>query len=162
MKRVDHTYRIATYMFLTITAFFFVIKGFGLDEYSYLRFFNIFIIIFYSNKLALLNLIEKSDLSYLANYRSIFVANAIAIILSSIGLFLYLTFLDTQYLSVLEKGLLFGNHLDVSQIIGAVFIEGMASSVIVAFGVMQYWKNERRKLKRIDIKKFLNSKEVYK
>lgn len=158
MKRKDYTYRYGYYMFLSVTAFFFLMKFLYLDHYASLRAFNFVFIIYFTNKLAETNLIENNKVNYLVNFRSLVVANTLNILLCTLGLIIYLSYFNPAYTQLLGENLLFGNNLSLFEICIALCIEGMASGVIVSFIVMQYWKNEKRLLKRIDIDSYLKSK----
>ena len=58
-----------------------------------------------------------------------------------IGLITYVSLIDPGFISVLEKSFLWGSNLTLPLIIFAIAIEGIASSVICSFILMQYWKN---------------------
>ena len=147
----NNTFRIGIYMFLTIVAFFFVTKIAGLEQYTELRLFNIFIILYFSNRLARLNLIKMKNINYLNNLGSVFIANLMNVVLCSVSFFSYLTWTDPGLIKVIENSFLLGHHLTARSIVMALMVEGLASSIIVSFGVLQYWKSYKIDLMKSDI-----------
>lgn len=154
MKKRNLTLRFGIYMFVSIVALFFLMKLFGVEQVTELRLLNIVIAAWFSNKLALANLIQDSDINYVSNLGSIFFANLIAVGLSCVALIIYIKVIDTSFLNTLENGFFLGKNLSIGHILTALFMEGSATSIIVSFCVMQYWKNEKRVMKKFDIKKF--------
>jgi hypothetical protein len=151
MKKKNHTISIGVYMFLAIAVFFLAMKLFGLEQYSELRLLNILIVLYFTNKLALLNYIEDSEIGYLENMSSLFLANAISVLMSAFGMMFYLRAIDPGFLQTLENGFFFGHHLTVLRVFFGLLIEGIAISIVASFSLMQYWKDYKRVSKKVDL-----------
>jgi hypothetical protein len=98
MKKQDYTLRIGLFMFAAIAAFFFIMKIFGLEHVTELRFINILIIAFFSNRLVQRMVEDSNQVDYLNGLKSLFLANALNVVLSMAGLIVYVTFLDTNFM----------------------------------------------------------------
>lgn len=141
MKKNNYTLRIGIYMFLAIVAFFFVTKITGLEKYTELRLFNIVIILYFSNRLAYLNVMKAKTMDYLSNLGSVFIANLMNVVLCAASFFIYLIWIDPGMIKVIENSFLLGHGLSPKGVVWALLVEGLASSIIVSFGVLQYWKS---------------------
>lgn len=150
MENHSNTFRIGIYTFLAIVAFFFVIKMARLEQYTELRLFNIVIVLYFSNRLAYLNFIKRKNTNYLNNLGSVFAANLLNVVLCSISFFIYLNWVDQEFIKVVENSFLLGHDLSAFNISLALLIEGIASSAIVSFGVLQYWKNYKNEFVKMD------------
>lgn len=154
MKKKDYTLRIAFQLFLAIVGFFILMKLFGLEKVTELRFFNILIVAFFTNRLARLNSIEsEKPVGYLEGLRSLFFANAIAVVLSVVGFVIYASWIDPGFIDNFKAGLLIRENISLGEATAALFMEGMASAAIASFAIMQYWKDVRRTSRTIDIHK---------
>ena len=60
-----------------------------------------------------------------------------------ISLIIYVSLIEPDFITVLENSSLWGSNLSLPIIIFAIAIEGIASSVICSFILMQYWKNHK-------------------
>jgi hypothetical protein len=153
MKSTNKTVAFGLYMFLCYVALFFIMKLFGWEVITELRILNIFIAIFFSNRLAKFNVFSNSQRStYLGNLSSLMVANLIAVLASALGLMIYATAIDKVLMESIGGGFLFGENLTVNQVAVALVLEGSAISAIVSFSLMQYWKNTEAKTKTIERK----------
>lgn len=151
MKKHDYTVRTAVSMFATIIGFFLLMKVLGLEHITELRFFNILIVAFYSNKLAKQNVEDQNKIEYLHGLRTIFAANALNVILSVGALLLYIAFVEPNFLTNFENGFLIGSESSMAKVCTGLFMEGMAGSAIISFTLMQYWKDVTRTTKKIDL-----------
>ena len=149
MKKRNLTVRFGIYMFLSMAVLFFAMKLVGLEKITELRLLNVLIAAFFSNRLAQVNLIEDSDIDYVSNFGSLFFANLIAVVLSCVGLIFYVNVIDSGFMESLGNGFFLGKNLDINKIAVAVLLEGSAASIIVSFSIMQYWKNVKRKTRKI-------------
>lgn len=143
------TFSMGIKMFLAIGAFFLLIYLLNLGKYTELRFLNIFIIIFFSSRLAKKNVIEDDKIDYLQNLASVFTANVINVFLSIIAFAIFINFIDPDYLDEFKNGFFWGKAPGMVELCLALFFEGLAGSAIVSFGVMQYWKDYKRIHKRV-------------
>lgn len=149
MKKRNYTIRFGIYMFLSMVALFFIMKLMGLEKITELRLLNILIAGYFSNRLAQNNLIEDAEIDYVSNLGSLLFANMIAVFLSAISLFFYVKLIDPSFMLSLGNGFFLGNNLTIEKIAIAILMEGAAASIIVSFSLMQYWKNVKRKSRRI-------------
>lgn len=145
-----NTVKIGLFMFITIVAFFLATKLLGWEKYTELRLFNIVIVLYFSNRLAYLNLLSEPSVNYLKNLGSVFLANLLNVALCAISFFIYLSSIDPGLIKVIEDSFLLGHHLSAGRVVMAILIEGLASSIIVSFGVLQYWKSYKVNLVKPD------------
>ena len=58
-----------------------------------------------------------------------------------LGLIIYVDFINPSFMTVLENSAFWGQNLNLGLVVFALAIEGIASSVICSFILMQYYKN---------------------
>jgi len=142
MKTQINTIRYGLQMFIAVVAYFFLMKLFNLEKVTELRFFNILIIAYFTYALARKNAERVVDVGYLNSLGSLFVANCINVVLSVLGLYVYISFIDPGFIHNFEHSLLFGSIVTLPKICLGTLMEGIAGSIIVSFAMMQYWKRE--------------------
>ena|SRR6218665_1055732 len=147
MKSLSPAIQYGIYSFVGIGIFFLLMKAFGLENVAFLRVFNLLIIFYFSNRLARINAQENTSDQYLKSFASLFLANAITVILSVFSFAIYVSFIDVDFLSRFEGGILFAKHITLGQALASVVLEGMAGSLIVSYTLMQYWKDVKPKAK---------------
>lgn len=140
----NNTIRIAIWMFLSIAVFFGIVHLLGWTHITELRALNLVFVIYFSNKLALTNARTIEDSSYLQNLASVFLANCLNVVLSFIGFFFFIRIISSDYLEIIMNSFILGRVEAMWQVYLALFIEGFASSAVVSFAVMQYWKNNKK------------------
>lgn len=154
MKTQNYTIGIGLQLFAVVAAFFLLMKVLGLAYVTELRFVNILFVIYFSNKIAKSLVEDFNEVNYLLGLKTIFLANALNVVLSVGALSLYILLIDPMFLKSFENGILIGGtDVSISKVAVGVFMEGMAGSAIVSFALMQYWKNEKRSTKSVDMKK---------
>ncbi len=126
---------------LGIVIYFFAMKLFGLDTISELRFLNFLFVVWGVNSAIKNNIQKNKDTFYISNLFIGVATSIIAVGIIIIGLITYVSLIDPEFITVLEKSFLWGSNLTLPLIIFAITIEGIASSVICSFILMQYWKN---------------------
>lgn len=126
---------------LGIVIYFFAMKLFGLDTISELRFLNFLFVVWGINSAIKNNIQKNKDTFYISNLFIGVSTSVIAVGMIIIGLITYVSLIDPGFIGVLEKSFLWGSNLTLPLIIFAIAIEGIASSVICSFILMQYWKN---------------------
>lgn len=131
-------------MFLLIGGFFLLVNYIGYGHITELRLVNILFVVIVSNLLARRNWIEDSGVEYVGNFLSVLSANIVNVVLCMVGFILYTSLFDPDYISTISSRLLWNSDSSLTQVLIALFFEGMASSVVVSFTVMQYWKSRRR------------------
>ncbi len=124
-----------------IVVFFLLMKILGLDNVSELRFLN-FLFVFWGVNRAIKQNIDFNDQdSYFNNFYVGFGSSVIGIALTIIGLIVFVGFIDPSFIIVLENSSLWGKKLSLEMVVFALTIEGIASSVMCSFILMQYYKN---------------------
>lgn len=129
------------YIYGCIVVFFLLMKILGLDNVSELRFLNFTFVLWGVNRAIKMNVDMNHQNSYFSNFYVGFRASALAIALTIIGLIIYVGFMDPSFMTVLENSSFWGNKLNLTRVVFALAIEGMASSVICSFVLMQYYKD---------------------
>ncbi|MEC4003307.1 hypothetical protein OX283_001450 [Flavobacterium sp. SUN052] len=130
-------------IFLGIGIYFILMDFLGLSKYYILRIFNVFIVIYGLNRTIKSNL-EEGKKGYLQNCISSGVTGFIGIALGIIGLSLYVYYFrgGVTYLNTLSKAFLFGGNPTLAEYCFGLFIEGIASVLIVVFINIQYWNTK--------------------
>lgn len=128
-------------IFLGIGLFFLAMDFFGLSDKNYLRALNAFIVIYGINKTIKMNL-NNGITDYLENFISGFKTGIIGVFLGIIGLIIY-TYIKggESYLSTLSNTFFFLGKTNIIMYCSVLFFEGVASSLIGSFVLMQYWKD---------------------
>lgn len=138
-------------IFLGIGIYFFIIDMAGLADEFYLRIFNLFIVAFGVN-LTLKQNNREGIRGYFKNLTSGIVTSMIGAILSVGSLYFYIEYRGgEEYLQSLSEGFLFGGgHLNSAYYTVGLLFESIASSVIISFVLMQYWKNKVEVINKVD------------
>lgn len=114
----------------------------GLSKLYFLRILNVFIVI-YGLNLAIKTNLKNGKVGYLPNLISSALTGFIGIGLGIIGLVAYLKIRGgEQYMNQLSEAFLFGGEPSIAEYSFGLFIEGIASVLIVAFINMQYWRTK--------------------
>lgn len=140
--------RYGLYSFAGIALLFLLMKLFSLENVTSLRFLNFFIIIYFTNKLARKNHQSGADNDYLSAWASLILANVVTVILSFLSFVIYAMFIQPDFISKFEGGILWNNNITLGQAALSLFTEGIGCAVAVSFIIMQYW-NESPKSKKI-------------
>ncbi len=138
-------------IFLGIAGYFLIIEYVGLADEFYLRIFNILIVAFGVN-LTIKQNNREGIRGYFTNLKSGIITSMIGALLSVGSLLFYIQSKGgEEYLQKLSKGFLFGGgDLNVSYYCIGLLFESIASSVIVTFVLMQFWKNEVEVINKVD------------
>ncbi len=118
-----------------ISIYFLVLELFGLTDNMYLRFVNLVFIAMGVN--ATLRLSHAAGDNYLDKLKSGLVTVATGILLSVIGLYLYMQLIDPSLAYTAETLIPINSPIEFTAVI---FIEGLSSSLMVLFMLLQYWK----------------------
>ncbi|WP_348726208.1 hypothetical protein [Tenacibaculum sp. 190524A05c] len=116
-------------------------KILGLDNVSELRFLNFLFVFWGVNRAIKMNINLNQEQSYFSNFYAGFGAAVIGVGLTIIGLIIYVGFIDSSFISVLENSSFWGKDLSLQMVVFALAIEGIASSVMCSFIIMQYYKS---------------------
>ncbi|WP_139958024.1 hypothetical protein [Flavicella sediminum] len=130
-------------IYLGIVFFFFLMKLLNLEHLVQLRMFNFLFVVWGVNAAIKKNIFGNLDNSYLTNLSIGFSTALFAVIAVSISLIVYSMAIDDAVIVLMEKSMLWGNNLTLGHVVFAILIEGMASSVICSFLIMQYWKKHK-------------------
>lgn len=141
------------FAFLIIGIYFLIAELFGFSKKTGFRFLNFFILGFFVNKTILEA--KKTDRTFVVQFTSSFITSILTVFLSTIALASYIHFwigpdqIDSLSKPILNMGSM---KLTLLQFSFAIFTEGIASGIILSFGLMQYWKNKKNKKKYIPSK----------
>ncbi|MEO8235365.1 MAG: hypothetical protein ABI549_08130 [Flavobacterium sp.] len=131
-----------TLIFIGIGIYFLIMELLGLSHLFFLRMLNIVIVIYFLNKTIKSNY-DEGKIDYLENLISGTLTALIGVILSVIGLLIYISIKGGDaYLAKLSQNFLFGGGTpSMNQYCIGLLFEGIASSIIITFTLMQYWKD---------------------
>lgn len=137
--------RYGFYSFLGIGSYFLLMKLFGLEDLGALRVLNIPIVLYFTNRLARINAYEQVETDYLGGLASLFISNVFTVVLVLLSFIIYVNIIDPGFLKHFEGGIVWSKDITLFQALAALFLEGIAGSIIVSFGIMQYWKDVKSK-----------------
>ena len=132
-----------------IGSFFLLCTLFGLEGNPYLRFLNLGFVIFGIYLAIKESIYKNGELKYLINLGIGIRTSAFAVILSVLSVMNYIQFINPDFINILNNSFLIGNNLSLPKIAITLAIEGMASSIIGSFIIMQYYKNHDKKIPKI-------------
>lgn len=129
-------------IFIGIGIYFLTMELFGLSDVFLLRLLNICIVVYFLNKTIKSNY-KEGKTEYLENIVSGTLTSLIGVVLSIAGLFIYVQLKGGDpYLAKLSGNFLFGGGApSIHQYCIGLLFEGIASSIIINFTLMQYWKD---------------------
>ncbi len=133
--------RYGIYGIVAIASYFLLMKLFGLERIAVLRFFNLVIVVWLTNRLAKRNLHENPHMEYFPALATLFLANAIMVVGSIAGFAVYIKFIDPAFMNNFKDGIFWIGNIPFEQAAAALFLEGMAGSIIVSFATMQFYKD---------------------
>jgi len=129
-------------IFMGIGIYFLLMDFLGFSDVFFLRVLNVFIIVYGINRTLKANVYEGHN-DYLFNLTSGVLTAFVGVILSIIGLNIYIHIRGGEaYIKTLSEAFLFGGSPSVYQYCAGLLFEGLASSAIAAFTLMQYWKGK--------------------
>ncbi|WP_026777407.1 DUF4199 domain-containing protein [Polaribacter sp. Hel_I_88] len=126
---------------LMISGFFFLSKLLGQEDNPYLRFLNIVFVILGIRQAVKESIAKNGVTNYGLNFGSAFATGALSVLISSVGVLLYIEFISPEFLDLMNNNFLIGGDLDVFEVFFSLMIEGLASSIVGALIVMQFFKN---------------------
>jgi hypothetical protein len=130
-------------IFIGIVVYFFTMKLLGLEKITELRLLNFLIVVWGVNYAIKQNIFENGINTYLSNLSIGFSTAILAVLLVAVSLVFYISFIDNELIYLMENSRVWGNDLSLGEIIFAILIEGLASSIICTFIIMQYWKKHK-------------------
>lgn len=140
MINTKEEYKNGFLIFILLGLYFLILDLVGLSDVAFLKIVNIAFILFGVN-LTLRHLSAEGK-NYIRMLASGLTTALIGVVLSLIGLFIYMKFVngDTD-LSAYSTTIIPTTKL--SHYFLALFAEGLSSSIVVVFALMQYWKTEK-------------------
>lgn len=133
-------FRNAMKIFVGVVLFFFLMKLIKVDHITELRALNFLFVFWGINSAIKTNIFKNHNNTYFSNLFIGFSTSFLSVILISIALMIYLFYIDPNFVRTIENLFLWGSELTPPLITFAILIEGIASSIICTFIVMQYWK----------------------
>ena len=144
MNNIKLSLKYALGIYGALVAYFFIMKLAGLEHVTELRLFNFFIVLG-GLYLLLKENMTKNTSNYFQNLFLGFRTAGLAIVMTVLSLFIYLEAIDPSFMNVLESSMVWGNDLTMFQVSLTIGIEGIASSYLLTYMVMQYMKNFNEK-----------------
>lgn len=128
------------YTAIALIAFFFLMKLVGLIEVYELRILNV-IFLFAGVYLAMRHFRKRAEHpSYLNGLGVGMLTSAIALLIFSAFVVIYLAAIDPDFMTSLKEDEYFGQYLNPYIAGAAIFLEGTLSGLLVSFILMQYYK----------------------
>ena len=131
----------ALIIYAGIVIYFLITKILGLDEVSELRFLNFVFVLWGVNNAIKTNMDVNKENLYINNFSVGIATSILSVAFTILGLMIYVGFIQPDFMSVLENSSFWGKNLSLTMVVFALAIEGIASSVICSFILMQYYKN---------------------
>lgn len=125
---------------LALIVYFLSMKVLGLEDVFYLRFLN-FIIIIFGVYALIKSEVKRPQANYISTLVNGISMTVVTVLSFLIFLAIYIKVFDPSFIKILEQSKIWGNQLTVVQASIAIFIEGMASGVVITFAWLQYFKN---------------------
>lgn len=130
----------ASKIYLGIVLFFFLMKFFNLEQITELRLLNFIFVFWGINSAIKKNIFTNHENEYVQNLYVGFATSFLAIILLGVSLNIYLSYIDPTLIIAIEDLKIWGSNLNPVLITFTILIEGISSSLICTFILMQYWK----------------------
>lgn len=138
-------------IFLGIGIYFLLMEALGLSREFYLRVLNLFIVIYGVNKTLRENIVSGVR-GYNTNLLAAITTSMIGAVLSVSALLTYIYFKGGEvYLESLSDAFLFGGgKASIYNYCTGLLFESVATSLIVSFCLMQYWKGKVENINIVD------------
>ena len=138
-------------IFIGIGLYFLLIETLGLADQIYLRLLNFVFVIYGINRTIKANYHDGIN-GYLTNLLAGFLTGIVGLVL---GLVAFMIYIEAQggdeFLKNFADSYVFGGgDPSLYQFCFGLFIEGAASSMIVSFAMMQYWKDKVEKIDKVN------------
>ena len=129
---------------LMIGGFFFLSKLVGLEENPYLRFVNLLFVIIGIRQAIKTNIYGNKVTNHGKNFATGFASAALAVVLSTIGVVIYIEFINPEFLEIMNQSFLIGGDTSLFELAFTLVIEGLATSIVSTLIVMQFFKNHKK------------------
>ncbi|WP_439128069.1 hypothetical protein [Polaribacter sp.] len=127
-----------------IGGFFLLCNAIGLGENPYLRFLNLAFVLIGIYLAIKESVIKNNETLYTTNLGIGIRTSVLAVALSIIGVIIYIQFINPSFIDVMNSSFLIGGNLSLAEIVITLVIEGMASSFIGSFIIMQFYKKPEK------------------
>lgn len=138
-------FRNAIFISAGIILYFFIMKISGLEGNSELRFLNFVFVFWGINNAIKSNIIQNGETLYVRNLAVGIGTSALAVGITVVGLIIYVSFINPEFIEVIRDSFLWTGNITLPLLVFALLIEGIASSVVCSFILMQYYKNYKPK-----------------
>lgn len=129
-------------IFLGIGLFFLMMDFLGLASKNYLRSLNAFIVLYGMHRTIKYNY-TKGKMDYFENFFSGFVTGILGVFFGIVGLIAFIYYKGGEaYLNTLSDTFFFVGKIGIMQYCGVLFFEGVASSLIAALVLMQFYSDK--------------------
>ncbi|WP_296144180.1 hypothetical protein [uncultured Flavobacterium sp.] len=135
-------------IFIGIGLYFLLIETLGLADQIYLRLLNFIFVIYGVNRTIRSNYHDGIN-GYLTNLLAGFLTGMVSLILGIFAFMIYIESLGGDF-AKFKDSYIFGGEPSLYQFCFGLFIEGAASSMIISFAMMQYWKDKVEKINTVD------------
>lgn len=138
-------------IYICIAVIFVIMEAVGLSDEIYLRLLNFIPVIWGINRTIKSNYKDHMD-GYFANLLSgIFTGLvALALVIASFVIYVEIQGEEAYLRKYAESYIFGGGDPSIYQFAIGLILEGAASSVIVSFALMQYWKDKVEKINKVD------------
>jgi len=139
-------------MTLCLIAYFLLLRLFDLHENPWLRVFNGIIMslgIYYSIKYYKLSIDKRFN--FINGYKTGLVSGFIATFLFTLFMAIYMFHLDVEFTQKLLGDWFKNYKVGVNILIFIVFLEGVASTIVLTLGFMQFFKNSNNPTRNKDV-----------
>ncbi|AOW21359.1 hypothetical protein [Urechidicola croceus] len=130
-------------IFLGIVVFFFLMKLLRLEHITQLRVLNFAFVFWGINSAIKENFKHNQNSLYLQNLFIGLFTSLLSLIFIIVSFTVYLFYIEPSFINVMEDSTIWGKTLSPPLLAVALFMEGMASSIVCSFIVMQFWKNKK-------------------
>lgn len=151
------TIKIAIAAYIVLGTLFLLLHLMGLTAFNELRLLNVLVVIYFSNLVAKSNFNEINEKGYFQNFISLFRFNMVIVGLAMLSIFVYTSYIDPSILAQSESLFTIIPAHTESELLLALFAEGLSASVVVSYGILQYWKNPSISGKTKTYEEFLKS-----
>lgn len=146
MSKTKIIFKHALLITLLIGGFFFLSKLFGQENNPFLRFLNIVFVIVGIRQAVKTSIENNNETNYATNYGIAFGTSALGVLFSTIGVLIYVSLINPNFLNELNNSFLIGGNLSIYELVFTLIIEGLASSIVGSLMVMQFFKNHQSKV----------------
>ena len=134
-------FKSAFFIVLTMVGYFFLLRGFHLDDIPALRIFNFLFIIIGTSYAIRKNIFLTNKAQYWGIFFVGIYTSILSVILCLTILTLYVNYVHPNFLHTLQNSFFFWkNNFSFPLILFIIFIQGVIVSVISVFIIMWYWK----------------------